>query len=73
MTTTVIPPNKVWTRHHPEAGRIALRLLSHRDLLNLRAGRLVRDVMDVFGVGGCTARIAVAMARRNAHETRRAA
>jgi len=62
-----------WHRTHPRASAIALDLLKQRDLLNLRAGRLVRDVMDVFGVGGCTARIAVAMARRNAHETRRAA
>jgi hypothetical protein len=55
-----------WQRHHPTASGIALDLLRQRDLLGLRAGRLVRDVMAVRGVGACTARIAVAMARRNA-------
>lgn len=54
-----------WTRHHPKANAIALDLLRQRDLLRLRAGRLVRDVVDVYHVGACTARIAVALARRN--------
>ena len=60
-----------WHRHHPTASRIALDLLHHRALLNLRPACLVRDVMEVHHVSQCTARIAVAMARRNAHETRR--
>lgn len=55
-----------WTRRHPAAHAIAHDLLRHRDLLNLRAGRLVRDVMDVRGVGLCTARIAVSLARKSA-------
>lgn len=55
-----------WQRHHPMATSIALEILHERDLLRLRSARLVRDVMDVFGVGACTARIAVAMARKNA-------
>lgn len=55
-----------WQRHHPVATSIALEILAERDLLRLRAGRLVRDVIEVFGVSPCTARIAVAMARRNA-------
>jgi hypothetical protein len=55
-----------WTRHHPAAIAIADDLLRCRELLNLRAGRLVRDVMSVRGVGLCTARIAVALARKNA-------
>lgn len=62
----VIAPLHTWTRHHPTASAIALDLLRQRDLLGLRAGRLVRDVMEVCGVGACTARTAVAMARRNA-------
>lgn len=55
-----------WQRHYPTATSIALEILRERDLLRLRSGRLVRDVIDVFGVGACTARIAVAMARKNA-------
>lgn len=54
-----------WTRHHPQANAIALELLRQRDLLGLRSGRLVKDVCEVFHVGACTARIAVALARRN--------
>lgn len=53
-------------RRHPAANAIAHDLLRQRDLLNLRAGRLVRDVMEVRGVGLCTARIAVALARKTA-------
>lgn len=54
-----------WQRHHPTANAIALDLLRRRDLLRLRSGRLVKDVMAVFHVGSCTARTAVALARRN--------
>lgn len=58
-------PSHQWVRHHPTANTIALELLRQRDLLRLRSGRLVKDVCDVFHVKPCTARIAVALARRN--------
>lgn len=60
-----VPPLHLWRRHHPTAKAIALDLLAAPDLLRLRAGLLVADVRDKYHVGGCTARIAVAMARRN--------
>jgi hypothetical protein len=55
-----------WHRYHPTANRIARELLRERALLNLRTGRLVRDVMAARRVGACTARIAVALARKTA-------
>lgn len=55
-----------WHRHHPTAHRIAVHLLTCRDVLNLRSRRLVRDVRDRFGVGDSTARIAIELARRAA-------
>lgn len=66
MTTTVVAPRQVWVRHHPQANAIALELLRHRDVLRLRSGRLVSDVRARFGVGHCTARIAVALAKKAA-------
>lgn len=60
-----ISAHPLYERRHPTANTIALELLRHRDLLRLRSGRLVKDVCEVFHVGGCTARIAVALARRN--------
>lgn len=59
-------PRGAWERHHPAAKAIALELLAHRPILNLRSGLLVGDVRTRFNVGGCTARTAVAMAKRNA-------
>jgi hypothetical protein len=55
-----------WHRYHPQAHRIADELLAQRDLLNLRTRRLAADIRARFGVGDCTARTAVAIARKAA-------
>lgn len=62
----VTPPLHDWHRHHPLAKRIAADLLAHRDVLNLRTRCLQRDIHEKYGVGHCTARTAVAMARKAA-------
>jgi hypothetical protein len=58
------PTLPIYERHHPQAHRIADRLKRDRALLDLRTRRLVKDVCDVFHVKPCTARIAVALARK---------
>lgn len=55
-----------WQRHHPAAKRIAADLLAHYDVLNLRTRRLAADIRARYAVGDCTARTAVAIARRAA-------
>ncbi|KRG69138.1 hypothetical protein ABB29_12085 [Pseudoxanthomonas dokdonensis] len=56
------PPLHVWTRHHPEAARIAQSL--PRELLGLRTRLLVSDVCQRFGVATSTAMRAISLARR---------
>jgi hypothetical protein len=55
-----------WRRHHPTARRIAADMLACRDVLNLRTRRLVRDIQQRDKVAICTARTAVAIARKAA-------
>jgi hypothetical protein len=59
------PSQPIYERHHPQANRIADRLKRDRALLDLRTRRLVKDVCDVFHVKPCTARTAVAIARKD--------
>lgn len=59
-----IAPLHQWRRHHPTANAIAEHLCD--DLLALRTRRLQADIQAVHGVGACTARTAVAIARRRA-------
>jgi hypothetical protein len=66
MNVVVFRPQYTGKRHHPQANSIALELLRHRDILRLRAGRLVADVRARYSVGLTTARIAVALARKAA-------
>lgn len=58
-----------WTRHHPLPKRIAAALLQDAALLNLRTRRLESDIRSRFGVSTCTARTAVAIARKVSRAT----
>lgn len=69
MSAVVRPPLHVWQRHHPAANAIAGELLSAPALLELRTRRLERDIRDRYHVAPCTARIAVAIARRTANKS----
>jgi hypothetical protein len=59
MIRTIAP---LYERQHPTARRIAAQLPA--PLLSLRTRRLVADIRERFGCGNCTARTAVALARR---------
>lgn len=50
-------------RHHPTAHRIAADMLAC-GVMGLRTRRLQQDIQLRYGVGVCTARTAVAIARR---------
>jgi hypothetical protein len=63
MTTRVFKPLYAGIRRHPTAHRIARELLSAPALLALRTRRLEADIRARFGVGACTARTAVSIAR----------
>ena len=54
-------------RPEPMAQQIALALLANRDVLRLRAWRLIRDVRARYLVGRSTALHAVVLATENAH------
>lgn len=66
MSTPFFKRRRAWVRHHPAANTIAAAVLTAPELLNLRTRRLVADIRERFHVGGCTARTAVAIARRSA-------
>ena len=53
-----------WVRRHPTAHAIAAALTADPALLNLHTRRLIPDIRQQFHVGRCTARIAIAIARR---------
>jgi hypothetical protein len=50
-------------RRHPTAHRIAADMLAC-GVMDLRTRRLQADILQRYGVGVCTARTAVAIARR---------
>lgn len=52
-----------WVRHHPTARAIAQYLTPA--LLTLPRWMVIADIRQRFHVGDCTARTAVAIARRN--------
>ena len=64
MVIRIVPPRHTSQRHHPSAQAIATALTADPALLDLRTRRLVPDIRQRFHVGDCTARIAVAIARR---------
>lgn len=63
MNRIILP---LYERRHPQAHRIASDLMTFRDVLNLRTRRLQRDIQQRYGVGHCTARTAIAIARKAA-------
>lgn len=60
------PRKRVRARRHPTDKRIAAALLEMPGLLELRTRRLQADIQARFNVAPCTARNAVAIARRYA-------
>lgn len=65
MSTAYFQPRPSYGRQHPTAKAIAAALLVEPALLNLRTRRLIPDIRQRCHVGRCTARIAIALARRN--------
>ena len=54
----------LYERQYPTAKRIASELSANRPMLALPRWRIIADIRQRFGCGDCTARTAVAMARR---------
>lgn len=65
MSAAYFQPRPSRGRQHPTARAIADALLVEPALLNLRTRRLIPDIRQRFHVGRCTARTAIAIARRN--------
>ena len=64
MVTRIVRPLRAGRRFHPTAHAIAAALTADPALLNLPRWMVISDIRQRFRVGDCTARIAVAIARR---------